>query len=173
MFRFLFRWLIASRLPAPVRSQARRPQPRLEAMEDRITPSPLVPPAGGNLNSVSGAGDPAAARQESQDQANSVSAADHPNPTVPAPSDNDNSKPATACTDLVFQRLYGGDNSVSTPACKDSVFQGLQDNSYLVWVAGDHDGAPPTSVSPDVFMAFGDFLQALAAEATEDTKDGR
>jgi hypothetical protein len=172
MFRFLFRLLIAPHLPAPVRSQARRPQPQLEAMEDRITPSPLAHPADGNLNSFSGAGNAPESRPENQGCPHTVAAADPCDPVVPdTPASNNIS--VTACTDLVFQRLYGGESGVSTPACKDSVFQGLQNNGYLVWVAGDPDAAPPTNAPPDVFLAFGDFLQAIATETTENAKNSR
>ena len=160
MFRFLFRRLMASRPQAQARSQARRPQPQLEAMEDRITPSPVAPPANANPNAVSDAGNSPAMCQGKQDHPNSVSAPGEPD-QVPPSSDGDSADSAAANKDLVFQGLHGGEGGLSTTACTDLVFQGLQDSSYLIWVAGNHDAAPQTSESLDAFLAFGDFLHAL------------
>jgi hypothetical protein len=170
MFRFLFRCLMASRPQA--RSQARRSQPQLEAMEDRITPSPLGPPTNANPNAGSGAGNSPAVCQGKQDPPNSASAPGEPDQTPPSP-DGDAGDSATAYKDLVFQGLHDGEGGLSTTACTDLVFQGLQDSSYLIWVAGNHDPAPQTSESLDAFLAFGDFLHALdmgmtgSAESTD------
>lgn len=170
MLRFLFRSLKASRLQAQARSPVRRPQPQLEAMEDRVTPSPLMHPADGNPNAVSAADNPPVARQEDQPSPNSLSATDHPDPTVPNKSDSDNGDSAIASKDLVFQRLHGGDSGISTPAGKDAVFQELHDSNYLVWVAGSHDPTPQASDNLDIFMGFGDYIHAIEAEITENAK---
>ncbi|HEY7428540.1 MAG TPA: hypothetical protein VH682_30195 [Gemmataceae bacterium] len=170
MFRFLFRSRIAPCLQPPARPQARRSQPHLEALEDRITPSPLVPPANGNPNAVSDTGNSPAVCQEKQVHSSS---ADGQPDQVPPPPDGDNDDSANTYKDLVFQGLHGGENNPSTTACTDLVLQGLQDSGYLVWVAANHDPVPQTSDSPDAFLAFGDFLHALdmgmtgSAESTD------
>ncbi len=101
----------------------------------------------------------------------SPSAAGQPD-RVSATPDSDNGDSASASNDLVFQVLHGSASYVSTTDSKDLVYQDLQESGYMVWVAAEHEAAPPTDDSPVAFLTLGEYLQALETAGTGDAATG-